>query len=47
MGAGLEAGRYVLEGRYFHGLTNVVKGIDFGGIGAKSRTLSVMAGVRF
>ena len=47
VGAGLEAGRYVLEGRYFHGLTNVVQGIDFAGLGAKSRTLTVMAGVRF
>jgi hypothetical protein len=47
VGAGLEAGRYVLEGRYFHGLTSVVKGIDFAGLGAKSRTFSVMAGVRF
>src|SRR5688572_8500205 len=47
VGAGLEAGRYIIEGRYFHGLTNIVQGIDFAGVGAKSRTLSVMAGVRF
>ena len=47
VGAGLETGRYVIEGRYFHGLTNVVQGIDFAGLGAKSRTFSVMAGVRF
>lgn len=47
VGAGLEAGRYILEGRYFHGLTNIVKGVDFAGLGAKSRTLSVMVGVRF
>lgn len=47
VGAGLEAGRYILEGRYFHGLTNIIKGIDVVGLGAKSRTLTVMAGVRF
>ena len=35
------------EGRYFHGLTNVVQGIDFAGLGAKSRTMTVLAGVRF
>ncbi|HUR19377.1 MAG TPA: porin family protein [Vicinamibacterales bacterium] len=47
VGAGLETGRYVLEARYMHGLTNVIQGIDFAGLGAKSRVFSVMAGVRF
>ena len=47
VGAGLESGRYILEGRYFHGLTNIVQGIDFAGLGAKSRTLTAMIGVRF
>ena len=47
VGAGLESGRYILEGRYFHGLTNIVQGIDFAGLGAKSRTFSAMVGVRF
>lgn len=47
VGAGLEAGRYILEGRYFHGLTNIIQGIDFAGLGAKSRVFTVMAGVRF
>ena len=47
VGAGLETGRYILEGRYFHGLTNVVEGVGVVGLGAKSRTLSVMVGVRF
>ncbi len=47
VGAGLESGRYVLEARYMHGLTNVVQGIDFAGLGGKSRMFSVLAGVRF
>ena len=47
VGAGLEAGRYVLEARYLHGITNIVQGIDFAGLGAKSRAFSVLAGVRF
>lgn len=47
VGAGLESGRYILEGRYFHGLTNIVKGVGVAGLGAKSRTLSAMIGVRF
>jgi len=47
VGAGLESGRYILEGRYFHGLTNIVKGVDVVGLGAKSRTFTAMVGVRF
>ena len=47
VGAGLESGRYLLEARYMHGLTNIVKGVDIAGLGAKSRVFSVLAGVRF
>jgi hypothetical protein len=47
VGAGLESGRYLLEARYMHGLTNVVKAVDIAGLGAKSRVFSVLAGVRF
>lgn len=47
VGAGLETGRYVLEARYMHGLTNIVKAVDVVGLGAKSRVFTVLAGVRF
>lgn len=47
VGAGLESGRYMLEARYMHGLTNVVEVIDVLGLSAKSRVFTVMAGVRF
>jgi hypothetical protein len=46
-GAGIETGRYLLEARYMHGLTNIVEGIDIIGLSAKSRVFTVMAGVRF
>ena len=47
VGAGLESGRYNLEARYMHGLTNVVEVVDVLGLSAKSRVFTVMAGVRF
>ena len=47
VGAGLETGRYLLEARYFAGLTNVVETIDIIGLSAKSRVFTVLAGVRF
>jgi hypothetical protein len=47
LGAGVEGGRYLVEGRYMHGLTNIVKGIDIVGLSAKSRVFAVLAGVRF
>jgi hypothetical protein len=46
-GAGIETGRYLLEARDLHGLTNLVEGIDIIGLSAKSRVFTVMAGVRF
>lgn len=47
VGAGLETGRYLVEARYFFGLTNVVEAIDVVGLSAKSRVFTVLAGVRF
>ena len=47
VGAGLERGRYLIEARYFFGLTNVVEAIDVVGLSAKSRMFTVLAGVRF
>jgi hypothetical protein len=46
-GAGLEVGALLLEGRYSHGLRNILVGIDFFGFEAKHRTFTVLAGVRF
>ena len=47
VGAGFETGRMLLEARYLFGLTNIVKAVDAVGLSAKSRVITVMAGVRF
>jgi hypothetical protein len=46
-GAGIESGRFMIEGRYHLGITNVIQGVDFAGLGAKNRSASVMVGVKF
>ena len=47
IGAGLEFGRFVVDGRYTHGLTNLNKAEDNDGVETKSRVFSIMAGFRF
>ncbi len=47
VGAGLEFGRFVVDGRYTHGLTNLNKAEDNLGVEIKSRVFSIMAGFRF
>ena len=47
IGAGLEFGRFVVDGRYTHGLTNLNKAEDNDGVETKSRVFSLMAGFRF
>ena len=47
IGAGLEFGRFVVDGRYTHGLTNLNKAEDNDGVEIKSRVFSIMAGFRF
>ena len=45
VGAGVEFGRLVVDGRYTHGLSNINKLDD--GVEAKNRVFSIMAGFRF
>ena len=47
IGAGLEFGRFVVDGRYTHGLTNLNTAEDDDGVEIKSRVFSIMAGFRF
>ena len=46
VGAGLESGRFTVDGRYQWGLTNINKD-EFDTTKVKNRTFSVLAGVRF
>ena len=48
VGAGLDVGRFLIDGRYTHGLTNLYTGPDGGDDGSiKNRVFSIMAGFRF
>jgi hypothetical protein len=47
LGAGIEAGRFVLDGRYQFGLKDINKESDEEGFTIKHRVFSVSAGVRF
>ena len=47
IGAGVEFGRIVLDGRYTHGFTNLNKDEANDGLEIKSRVFSIMAGFRF
>ena len=47
VGAGIETRFLLLEGRYTHGLRNLVIGTQFAGVSVKSRSFSVLAGIRF
>ncbi|HUF49102.1 MAG TPA: porin family protein [Vicinamibacterales bacterium] len=46
-GAGVEVGHFLIEGRYSHGLSNLLVGADLFGFQAKHRSASLVAGVRF
>jgi hypothetical protein len=46
-GAGIETGHFLLEGRYNHGLSNLLVGVDLFGFQAKHRSVSLLAGIRF
>ena len=46
-GAGVEIGQFVLDGRYNHGLTNIIKEPENEGFELKNRSFSVSAGFRF
>ena len=47
VGAGAELSGLVLEGRYTHGLRNVITGTDVFGVDLKHRSFSLLAGFRF
>jgi hypothetical protein len=46
-GAGLQFGRFEIDGRYTWGLTNLNKDEEDEGVKIKNRVFSVMAGIRF
>lgn len=46
-GAGVEFGKFVIDGRYTHGLTNLNKSEIEDDLEVKSRVFSIMAGFRF
>lgn len=47
VGAGMEFGRFLIDGRYQHGLREVNKEAEAENFSAKHRTFSIMAGFRF
>lgn len=47
LGAGVEFGRFVIDGRYSWGLTDINNEEEDEGVKVKTRTFSVMAGFRF
>jgi hypothetical protein len=46
-GIGVEANHLILEGRYSHGLSDIIPTIELAGIQVRHRTATVMIGVRF
>jgi hypothetical protein len=46
-GAGVEIGRFLIDGRYQHGLREVNKDAEAEGFSVKHRAFSIMAGFRF
>lgn len=47
IGAGVDIDGLIVEGRYSHGLRNVIVGTEFVPFEAKTRTFAVLAGFRF
>ena len=47
VGAGVELGRFVIDGRYQHGLKEVNKNAEAENFSVKHRAFSIMAGFRF
>ncbi len=47
IGAGVDVNHLVLEGRYTHGLTDLIPVVDAFGVQIRNRSFSVMAGMRF
>lgn len=47
VGAGIEFGKFVIDGRYTHGLSNLNNDSEAEGLETKSRVFSIMAGFRF
>ena len=47
VGAGIEFGRFVIDGRYTHGFTNLNDSDESDTVEIKSRVFSIMAGFRF
>jgi len=47
LGAGVEIGRFLIDGRYQHGLKEVNKDAEAENFSVKHRTFSIMAGFRF
>lgn len=47
IGAGMDSRRLLFEGRYTHGLRNIVIGVDLINASVKNRSFSFLAGVKF
>ena len=47
VGAGVEFGRFLIDGRYQHGLKEVNKEADLEALSIKHRTFSIMGGIKF
>ena len=47
IGAGAEFGRFLIDGRYQHGLKEVNKDAELEAFSVKHRTFSIMGGIRF
>ena len=47
VGAGVEFGRFLIDGRYQHGLKEVNKDAELEVLSLKHRTFSIMGGIRF
>jgi hypothetical protein len=47
VGAGVDARYLLVEGRYTHGLRNIVIGAEFAGIKVKNQSFAFLAGIKF
>jgi hypothetical protein len=47
VGVGVETGLLLVEGRYTHGLRDILIGVDFAGVSVRSRSFSFLAGIKF